>query len=91
MISEDSHGQQKWKYLPEGPARENWKQSKVAKYAIGLDVSAPKLKKAGTPMEAARNGYSFYKQLQSSDGHFATEYGGAFPFILGREVCSELG
>jgi lanosterol synthase len=39
-------------------------------------VGSPKLKKAKTPGEAARNGYEFYKQLQSSDGHFATEYGG---------------
>ena len=27
-------------------------------------------------MEAARNGLTFYKELQSPDGHFATEYGG---------------
>jgi len=77
IISEDSHGQQKWRYLPEGPARDAHPQDKVAKYALGLDVGSPKLKKAKTPGEAARNGYAFYKQLQSSDGHFATEYGGA--------------
>lgn len=76
IIGEDSHGQQKWTYLPPGPARDEWKQCKVAKYALGLEVGAPKLKKAKTPMEAARNGFGFYKQLQSSDGHFATEYGG---------------
>lgn len=76
IIGEDSHGQQKWTYLPPGPARDEWKQCKVAKYALGLEVGAPKFKKAKTPMEAARNGFGFYKQLQSSDGHFATEYGG---------------
>ena len=76
IISEDSHGQQKWKYLPEGPARDAWPQDQVAKYALGLDVGARKLKKAKTPGEAAVNGYEFYKLLQSSDGHFATEYGG---------------
>jgi lanosterol synthase len=76
VVGEDSHGQQKWVYLPEGPARDEWEQDKVAKYALGLDVGSPKLPKAKTPMDAARNGFSFYKQLQSSDGHFATEYGG---------------
>lgn len=76
MVGEDSHGQQKWVYLPPGPARDEWKQCKVAKYALGLEVGAPKLKTTKTPMDAARNGFSFYKQLQSSDGHFATEYGG---------------
>ena len=76
VVGEDSHGQQKWVYLPPGPARDEWKQCKVAKYALGLAVGAPKLSKARTPMDAARDGYAFYKQLQSSDGHFATEYGG---------------
>jgi len=37
-IGEDSHGQQKWVYLPEGPARETWPQAKVDRYALGLDV-----------------------------------------------------
>lgn len=76
VVGEDSHGQQKWVFLPPGPARDEWKQCKVAKYALGLAVGAPKLNKAKTPMDAARNGFAFYKQLQSSDGHFATEYGG---------------
>jgi lanosterol synthase len=76
VIGEDSHGQQKWKYLSPGPARDEWKQDKVTKYALGLEVGARKLPKAKTPGEAARNGFEFYKLLQSSDGHFATEYGG---------------
>lgn len=84
VVGEDSHGQQKWVYLPEGPARDEWEQDKVAKYALGLDVGSPKLPKAKTPMDAARNGFSFYKQLQSSDGHFATEYGGELISGAGR-------
>lgn len=37
-VGEDSHGQHKWVYLPGGPARDTWPQSKVDKYAIGLDI-----------------------------------------------------
>jgi hypothetical protein len=76
VISEDSHGQQKWRYLPGGPQRDAIPQDQVTKYALGLDLGAKKQKKAKSPGEAARNGYEFYKLLQSSDGHFATEYGG---------------
>jgi lanosterol synthase len=36
----------------------------------------PDLDEAKTPLEAARNGLRFYKELQADDGHFATEYGG---------------
>lgn len=36
----------------------------------------PDLPHPETPMEAARNGLAFYKELQADDGHFATEYGG---------------
>ena len=78
VISEDSHGQQKWRYLPPGPQRESWPQDQVTKYALGLELNAKKQKKAMTPGEAAVNGFEFYKLLQSSDGHFATEYGGMF-------------
>jgi lanosterol synthase len=76
VISEDSHGQQKWRYLPPGAQRDEIPQDQVTKYALGLEVVAKKQKKAKNPGEAARNGYEFYKLLQSSDGHFATEYGG---------------
>lgn len=37
-IGEDNHGQHKWVYLPKGPAREAWPQTKMDKYAIGLEM-----------------------------------------------------
>jgi hypothetical protein len=85
IISEDSHGQQKWRYLPPGAQRDEIPQDQVTKYALGLEVGAKKQKKAKNPGEAARNGYEFYKLLQSSDGHFATEYGGKSLFRLHDE------
>lgn len=41
----------------------------------------PDLPPAKDPLDAARNGYKFYKNLQSHDGHWAGEYGGPM-FIL---------
>ncbi len=43
---------------------------------ILIQQDAPTLPKAKTPLEAARNGFSFYKLLQSSDGHWSGAYGG---------------
>ena len=39
-VSEDSHGQHKWVYLPQGPARDAWPQTKVDRYSIGLDIAS---------------------------------------------------
>lgn len=36
----------------------------------------PELEKANTPLESARNGFEFYRRLQTEDGHWAGEYGG---------------
>lgn len=41
VVGEDSHGQQKWVYLPEGPARDQWKQNKETRYWMGLDIVRP--------------------------------------------------
>lgn len=91
-VGEDNHGQHKWVYLPEGPAREEWPQSKGDKHALGLEMvneakfsdkdcqlinqDMPDLPEPRTYLDAARNGLTFYKELQAEDGHFATEYGG---------------
>ena len=37
---------------------------------------APELPEPKTPMEAARNGFEFYKRLQDEDGHWTGAYGG---------------
>ncbi|KAL7423173.1 Lanosterol synthase (Oxidosqualene--lanosterol cyclase) [Cryptotrichosporon argae] len=76
VVGADTHGQQKWTYLPPGPERDAWPQTVVDKYSQGLEIDAPEIPPARTPLEAARNGLRFYRQLQSPDGHFAHEYGG---------------
>jgi len=42
---------------------------------------------AKTALDAARNGFEFYKQLQTEDGHWAGEYGGPM-FLLPGLVIS---
>lgn len=37
-VSEDSHGQHKWVYLPPGPQRDAWPQTAVDKYSQGLET-----------------------------------------------------
>ena len=39
LVSEDSHGQHKWVYLPaDDPRRADWPQSTVDKYWLGLET-----------------------------------------------------
>ena len=44
--------------------------------------------KANTPYEAALNGYKFYQNLQSEDGHWAGEYGGPMFLLPGVVIGS---
>ncbi|ORY28503.1 terpenoid cyclases/protein prenyltransferase alpha-alpha toroid [Naematelia encephala] len=89
-VSEDSHGQHKWIYLPPGPAREAWPQTKVDKYSLGLELDSPDQPEPKTPLDAARNGLKFYKELQSEDGHFATEYGGPLFLLPGLIIALQV-
>ena len=44
--------------------------------------------KAETPLDAARNGYTFYKHLQAHDGHWPGEYGGPMFLLPGLVIGS---
>jgi lanosterol synthase len=39
-------------------------------------------------LDAARNGYTFYRQLQSNGGHWAGEYGGPMFLLPGLVIGS---
>jgi lanosterol synthase len=49
---------------------------------------APELPKPKDALEAARNGYRFYKHLQAHDGHWPGEYGGPMFLIPGLVIGS---
>ncbi|KAL7409222.1 terpene synthase [Mrakia frigida] len=86
-VSHGSHGRHEWIYLDSEDERLAWPQTAEDKYWLGLQTDAPPLKKAETPMEAARNGYEFYKTIQSNDGHWAGEYGGPLFLIPGLIIA----
>jgi len=48
----------------------------------------PTLPPAEDPLSAARNGYEFYKHLQSDDGHWPGEYGGPMFLLPGLVIGS---
>lgn len=59
------------------------------KYWLGLDTSQPSLPRATTASEAAENGYRYYSTVvQSSDGHYAGEYGGPLFLLPGLIIGS---
>jgi lanosterol synthase len=48
----------------------------------------PELPKATTPLEAAKNGYTFYKNLQANDGHWPGNYDGPMFLLPGLVIGS---
>ncbi|KAF8998542.1 terpenoid cyclases/protein prenyltransferase alpha-alpha toroid [Cyathus striatus] len=69
-------GRHTWHYLTADEQCAEWPQNTVDKFWLGLDTNLPKLPPAKDAYEAAKNGYTFYQNLQSHDGHWAGEYGG---------------
>ncbi|CED82918.1 Lanosterol synthase [Phaffia rhodozyma] len=82
-VSHGSHGRHEWKYLRTKEEQDAWPQTTEDKFWLGLETDLPKLKKASTPLEAAQNGFEFYKKIQSADGHWSGEYGGPMFLIPG--------
>ncbi|RPB03477.1 terpene synthase [Choiromyces venosus 120613-1] len=74
-------GRQTWHYLKTDEEVAAWPQSTADKYHLGLPTGLPTLPTPGTPLDAARNGLSFFSKLQLSEGQWACEYGGPM-FLL---------
>ncbi|TFK98472.1 terpenoid cyclases/protein prenyltransferase alpha-alpha toroid [Pterulicium gracile] len=81
-------GRHTWQYMRTDEQAANWPQSEVDRYWLGIPLNLPTLPKPKTPLEAARNGYTFYKHLQSPDGHWAGEYGGPMFILPGLVISS---
>ncbi|RUP44873.1 terpenoid cyclases/protein prenyltransferase alpha-alpha toroid, partial [Jimgerdemannia flammicorona] len=75
------HGAQTWHYLETDEQVVQWPQTKADKYHLGLPFESSSFPTPETPLESARIGYEYYKQLQTEDGHWAGEYGGPM-FLL---------
>ncbi|KAF9245283.1 terpenoid cyclases/protein prenyltransferase alpha-alpha toroid [Melanogaster broomeanus] len=81
-------GRHTWHYLRSDEECEAWPQNDVDKYWTAQPLNLPALPKANTPLEAAQNGYTCYKHLQSHDGHWAGEYGGPMFLLPGLVIGS---
>ncbi|KAH9004689.1 terpene synthase [Lactarius hatsudake] len=62
--------------------------SNTDKYWLGLPLNLPALPEAKSPLDAARNGYTFYKELQTNGGHWVGEYGGPMFLLPGLVIGS---
>ncbi|CAG8599931.1 10488_t:CDS:10 [Paraglomus occultum] len=81
------HGRQTWHYLKSDKESEEWLQTKADMYWLGMEVPSTTFPPAKTALDAARNGFEFYKQLQTEDGHWAGENSGPM-FVLPGLVIS---
>ncbi|KAJ3501638.1 hypothetical protein NLJ89_g9247 [Agrocybe chaxingu] len=81
-------GRHTWHYLRTDEEVEKWPQNDVDRFSLGLPTGLPALSPPKDALDAARNGYKFYKHLQSHDGHWAGEYGGPMFLIPGLVIGS---
>ncbi|KAF9114734.1 Lanosterol synthase (Oxidosqualene--lanosterol cyclase) [Mortierella sp. AM989] len=78
-------GKQTWHYISEEESKAN-PQTDIDKYWLDLKLDAPKLTPAKTAIEAARNGFEFFKHLQNEEGFWSGEYGGPMFLLPGLVI-----
>ncbi|OAA59219.1 lanosterol synthase [Niveomyces insectorum RCEF 264] len=85
-------GCQTWHYLEktgddeDDPAKA-WPQSLADKYFLGLPLDLPALPKPKTPLDAVRNGLTFFEKLQLPPGNWGCEYGGPMFLLPGFVIA----
>ncbi|KAL7945284.1 lanosterol synthase [Trichoderma barbatum] len=83
----DDDSRHTWHYLADDKAAAEWPQSYAEKWFLNLPLDLPELPKAETPIDAAKNGLTFFEKLQMPSGHWGCEYGGPM-FLLGGIVIT---
>ncbi|KAK0636065.1 terpenoid cyclases/protein prenyltransferase alpha-alpha toroid [Bombardia bombarda] len=83
----DDESRQTWQYLEDDEAAKEWPQTYADKYFLGLPLNLPDLEPAKQPLDAVRNGLTFFEKLQLPSGHWGCEYGGPM-FLLPGTVIS---
>ncbi|CAG8444507.1 1405_t:CDS:2 [Acaulospora colombiana] len=81
------HGRQTWHYLESEEEIRNYPQSIIEKYWLGLPFETEKFGLPTSALESARNGFEFFKKLQTEDGHWAGEYGGPMFLLPGLIIA----
>ncbi|OMJ22073.1 Protostadienol synthase A [Smittium culicis] len=71
-----NEGRHTWEYLESDEECKKRPQSFIEKYWIGLPYEQEELELAITAKQASINGFRFFRQLQTEDGHWAGAYDG---------------
>ncbi|KAL1917673.1 uncharacterized protein VTP21DRAFT_4066 [Calcarisporiella thermophila] len=82
------NGRHVWEYLTDDEEVKRRPQSFLEKYWLGLPLDMLKLPKAMKPMQAAKNGWEFFKRLQAEDGHWACNDDGPLFVTSGIVIAS---
>ncbi|RKP38319.1 putative lanosterol synthase [Dimargaris cristalligena] len=80
-------GRQLWDYLESDELVRQQPQSDIERYWLGLPVSVGPSAAPSTPMECARKGFAFFRNLQTEDGHWAGRYDGPMFMIPGVVIA----
>ncbi|RKU41903.1 terpene cyclase [Coniochaeta pulveracea] len=83
----DDHSRHTWHYLEDDEEVEAWPQSQADKYYLGLPLNLPELPRAETPLDAVKNGLTFFEKLQLPSGHWGCEYGGPMFLLPGVVIA----
>jgi lanosterol synthase len=83
----DDNGRHTWHFLQDGEAVKDWPQSIAEKHYLNLPLHLPALRKAASPLDAARNGLEFFEKLQLPSGHWGCESGGPMIFSAGIVIA----
>ncbi|KAK3374224.1 terpenoid cyclases/protein prenyltransferase alpha-alpha toroid [Lasiosphaeria ovina] len=83
----DDESRHTWQYLEDDEAAKEWPQTHADKYFLGLPLDLPDLPTAQNPLDAVRNGLTFFEKLQLPSGHWGCDYGGPM-FLLPGTVIS---
>ncbi|KAJ7680547.1 terpenoid cyclases/protein prenyltransferase alpha-alpha toroid [Mycena polygramma] len=81
-------GSHTWQYLESDKECADWPQTDIDRYWLGISLNLPALPSPCNNLDAARNGYTFLRNLQAPDGHFAGEYGGPMFLLPGVVIGS---
>ncbi|KAF7361692.1 Terpene cyclase/mutase family member [Mycena venus] len=81
-------GSHVWQYLTSDEECAKWPQTDIDRYWLGFSLNLPPLPAPGNALDAARNGYTFLRNLQAPDGHFACGCGGPIFLLPGTVIAS---
>ncbi|KAJ0424939.1 terpenoid cyclases/protein prenyltransferase alpha-alpha toroid [Aspergillus carlsbadensis] len=83
----NENGRHTWHYLEDDNAARRWPQTLADKYYLGFPLNLPHLPPARTPLDAVKNGFTFFENLQLRPGNWGCEYGGPMFLLPGVVIA----